>query len=140
MGIEQETAVRTFVGEWEGAQWDAAQIDRMLSRMAAGARYQVYAWEDPLVGHEAIRTELLRQAPLFGDFRSEIVTIGSVGQTVFTERLDSMTINGKQLALHVAGVFDVDSDGKIAAWRDYLDTKEVEVKVGAGVSSAGTRG
>jgi len=76
---------------------------------------------------------------MFRDLRVEIATIGSVGQTVFTERLDSMTLNGKPVTFHTAGVFEVDANGKIAAWRDYLDSKEVAMKAGEGVSSAGTR-
>jgi len=130
MGIEEETVVRSFITEAEGDQWDSAQMDRVLSRMAPDARYQVYAWEDPHVGHDAIRTELLRQAQGFRALRIEIVTIGSVGPTVFTERRDSVTINDKHVTFHVAGVFEVDSDGKIAAWRDYLDSREIAVKVG----------
>jgi limonene-1,2-epoxide hydrolase len=35
--------------------------------------------------------------------------------------------------------FEVDSDGKIAAWRDYLDSKEVAIKGGDEVSSARAR-
>jgi len=140
VGLEQETTVRAFLAELEGEQFDSALIDRVLSRMAPDARYQVFAWEDPLVGHDAIRAELFRMAPRFRDLRTEIVTIGSVGQTVFIERLDSMTINDKQVTFHVAAVFEVDPAGKIAAWRDYLDSKEVSVKVGADVSTAGTRG
>jgi uncharacterized protein YjbJ (UPF0337 family) len=61
MGVEQEATVRAFLTELEGDQLDAAQIDRVLDRMSQDARYQVYAWEDPLVGQGAIRAELVRQ-------------------------------------------------------------------------------
>jgi limonene-1,2-epoxide hydrolase len=67
---------------------------------------------------------------MFTDFRSEIVTIGSVGQTVFVERTESMTLTGTPVTLHLVGVFEVDRDGKIAVWRDYSDSREVAVKVG----------
>jgi len=112
MGVEQEMTVRAFLTELEGEQFDPAQIDRVLDRMSRDARYQVYAWEDPLVGHDAVRAELVRQIPLFGDFRTEIVTMGSVENMVFVERLDSMTINDKPVTLHVAAVFEIDGDGK----------------------------
>ena len=39
---------------------------------------------------------------------------------VFTERVDRFRIMGKQVALPVAGVFEI-RNGKIAAWRDYFD-------------------
>jgi limonene-1,2-epoxide hydrolase len=130
MGIEQEAAVRSFILEFEGKRLDAAQVDRIVSRMTPNARYHVFAWEQPLVGQDAIRAELLRQAEFYGDARFDILTMASSGQTVFVERRDSCTMNGKQVAFHVVGVFQVDADGKIAAWRDYLDSKEIAVKLG----------
>ena len=44
---------------------------------------------------------------------------------VFTERVDRFIDGlGKEImALRVNGVFEVNADGKIAAWRDYFDTK-----------------
>jgi limonene-1,2-epoxide hydrolase len=65
--------------------------------------------------------------------------IGSVDRTVFVERLDSMSINDKQVTFHVAAVYEVDTEGKIAAWRDYVDSREIAVQVGADVSTAGER-
>jgi len=44
----------------------------------------------------------------------------SRGNLVFTERVDRFTMNGRTVALPVAGVFEI-RDGKIAAWRDYFD-------------------
>jgi limonene-1,2-epoxide hydrolase len=141
MSLEPEMAVRAFVADLQGPQYDSALIDRVLGHLTPDARYQVFAWEDPLIGHDAIRAELSGMAPRFRDLRIEIVTIGSVDRTVFVERRDSMTINDKQVTFHVAAVYEVDSTGKIAAWRDYLDGREVAVKVGADVSTAGeTRG
>ncbi len=43
------------------------------------------------------------------------------GAVVLNERVDSMTIGDKGVALPVCGVFELTSDGKISAWRDYFD-------------------
>ena len=131
MGLEHEEAVRDFISEWECEQsWDSSQIERMLDLMAPEARYHVFAWEDPFVGRDAIRDELLRQAPGFRDTREEIMNVASVGQTVFVERRDWVTMNDKRAGFHVVGVFEVDAEGKIASWRDYLDSREITVQVG----------
>lgn len=130
MGVEQEATVRAFLQDLECEQWDTARVERAVSRMASDARYQIFAWDNPFVGHDAIRAELLRQAPLMRDIRIEIVTIGSVGQIVFTERVDSMVLRGKPVSSHIAGVFEVDAQGKIAAWREYLDSRELSVQLG----------
>ena len=90
LGIAQEEAVRDFVVETECEHMDAARIERLLDRMAPDARYHVRAWQEPFVGHDAIRAELLRQAPLFSDGCYETVNVASVGQTVFSERVDSV--------------------------------------------------
>ena len=42
-----------------------------------------------------------------------------------------MLLRGKPLICHIAGVFEVDAEGKIAAWREYLDTRELSVQLGA---------
>ena len=63
--------------------------------------------------------------------RIEIRTIGSVGNIVFTERLDSMILRGTPIESHIAGVYEVDPDGRIAAWRDYLDSRELSVRLAA---------
>jgi limonene-1,2-epoxide hydrolase len=138
MGAEQEAVVRAFLATFESHRLDAAHVDRLLSYMAADAKFRVCAWEPPFVGHDAIRAELLRQGQGFTDLRVEILLIGSLGQSVFTERLDYMTMRAKPGAFHLAGVFEVDDDGKIAVWRDYFDSREIaEHRTGAADPAAG---
>jgi limonene-1,2-epoxide hydrolase len=139
MGVEQEAVVRAFLAEFETDPSDAALfVERVLSHMAPDAHYQIFAWDEPFVGHDAIRAELLRQAPLLRDVRVEIVTIGSIGQIVFTERVDSMLLRGKPITSHIAGVFEVGADGKIAAWREYLDSRELSVQLGQTQATRGS--
>ena len=142
MADAKQSAVRAFVEEMqqmEGRGWDDAQIERLLGRMAQQARYQVYAWERPIVGQDAIRRELHRQAPHFHDFRREIVNIASAGSTVFLEVVDSMMTKRGPLTSHLAAVLEVDDGGKISAWREYYDSKEITTQVGASMTTAGQR-
>ena len=129
MGVEHEGAVRDFMAEMEG-HLDAARTERVVSRMASDARYHVLAWHEPFVGHDAIRAELLRQGTVCRDVRIEIRTIASIGNVVFTERVDSMDLRGKPIASQIVGVYEVDAECKIAAWRDYLDSREVSSQLG----------
>ena len=124
LGIAQEDAVRGFVLETECERMDASRVERLLDRMAPDARYHVRAWQEPFVGHDAIRNELLRQAPLFSDGCYETVNMASVGETVFSERVDTVTVNEKRATFHLVDVFEVDADGKIASWRTYSDPGE----------------
>jgi limonene-1,2-epoxide hydrolase len=133
MGLDQEASLREFLAEFECQRLDSSQVDRLLSHMAPDATYHVSAWEPPFTGLDAIRAELLQQGQPVTDVRIEILSIASSGQTVFTERLDCLTMSGKRAEFHIAGVFEVGDDGKITAWRDYFDTKEMEAHVGAEV-------
>jgi len=133
VGIEQEKAVRTFFEAMvtaENACWNSTQVDRLLGYMSPDASYHVWAWHEPFVGRDAIREELLREAPLFSDATFEFLNFASVGSTVFVERRDWVTMNSKRADFHVVGVFEVDNSGKIASWRDYFDTAEITDKIG----------
>jgi limonene-1,2-epoxide hydrolase len=140
MGAAEEAAVRKLWAEMDCEQWDAAQIDRVLDCLAPNIRYHVYAWEHPVAGRDAVREELLRQAPLFHGLHSEILALASQDNTVFMERRDSMMIGRRPLTQHCAAVFEVDAQGKVSVWRDYYDSKEIAVQLGRDVTTAGTRG
>jgi len=142
MGLREETVVREFWTDAQGA-WDDAVIDRLVDHLAQDVRYHVYAWEHAVVGKDAVRDELARQAPMWREFRSEIVAMASDDRTVFMERHDSLLLGRKPLTQHAVAVFEVDDEGKIAAWRDYYDSMEFARKLGADVnkvSTAGVRG
>ncbi|SRR6266542_6089211 len=135
MGIEQEATARAIIAAIEGEQLDDDRISRVVDDLSTDAKWHVYAWEAPHVGHDAIRAELRRQAPLFSDYQTEIVTLGSVGSTVFMERLDSYTVLDVPMTTHVAAAFEFDGDGKVAVWREYLDRKEIETKMSVDIST-----
>ena len=40
---------------------------------------------------------------------------------VFNERTDKMVMRGKDIAIAVAGIFEVNDEGLITFWRDYFD-------------------
>ncbi len=130
MSCEFETTVLEFLKTWECDQLDAARADRVVEFMAPDAHYHVFAWHEPFVGRRAIRDELLRQAPFYSDNHYEILSVTSTGNTVFVQRRDCVTMFGTAAKFEVVGVFEFDSNGKIACWRDYLDSAEIGTKVG----------
>jgi limonene-1,2-epoxide hydrolase len=55
-----------------------------------------------------------------------------------SERSDRFVMNGRQIVVPVAGVFDLDRDGKFTAWRDYYDWNKLsEQLVAAGIDVGG---
>jgi limonene-1,2-epoxide hydrolase len=105
-------------------------VSALLPYFTDEASYRVNAWNEPLDGTDAIRKELERQLAMWSDFRFDLINVASTGNTVFTERIDTVHMMGRDLDIHVAGVFDVTAEGKISSWRDYFDMKEVESQLG----------
>ncbi len=129
MTTAHETAARELLREFEGPRLDAAQIDRIVDRFAPDGAYHVFAWEEPHIGHDAIRAELSRQAPRMEDCGFDFLHTASVGDTVFIQRIDWVTLRGKRIGLHVVGVIEFDAASKIVSWRDYLDSGEIATKL-----------
>ncbi|MGH6650031.1 MAG: limonene-1,2-epoxide hydrolase family protein [Sphingopyxis sp.] len=56
-----------------------------------------------------------------------ILAIAANGATIFTERDDRFRFAGKDwTSVRAAGIFEIDGEGRIAAWRDYFDLAELE--------------
>ena len=124
MTTHLEDSVRAFLDL--GVTGDVAGS---LDFLADGACYQVNAWTEPLIGRDTIRQDFERQRTLWSDFRYQLLTIGTVGNLVFTERIDTVRVSGRDINVHMAGVFEFDDAAKIVRWRDYFDTKEIEVQL-----------
>lgn len=60
-----------------------------------------------------------------------ILAMAANGPVVFTERLDRFRFAGRDWTeVRAAGVFEIDADGRIAAWRDYFDLGELQRAMG----------
>ena len=99
--------------------WAKRDVDGILGYFTSDAVYHNIPLE-PAAGVDAIRSVLEMFVPPADEIEFVIHKIMSDGDTVFTERTDRFVMNGKSVALPVAGVFEL-RDGKIAAWRDYFD-------------------
>ncbi len=56
-----------------------------------------------------------------------ILAIAANGNVVFTERDDRFRFARQDwTSVRAAGIFEIDADGRIAAWRDYFDLAELQ--------------
>ena len=60
----------------------------------------------------------------------EMLAIASSGNVVLTERIDRFVLGGKSIAIPVMGTFELTTDGKIKAWRDYFDMQQFMSQMG----------
>ena len=121
MSERQEQVVRSLI-----ERANAGDNDGVLSLFATNASYRVNAWNEPLVGTDAIAKDFDRQHALWSDLRIKVLNIGSAGKVVFTERIDTVHMMGRDVDVHMAGIFEVDDDNRVTSWRDYFDMKEIE--------------
>ncbi|HKA13394.1 MAG TPA: limonene-1,2-epoxide hydrolase family protein [Myxococcota bacterium] len=75
----------------------------------------------PVKGRDAIAATLRGFLDPSTEAEFEVLSLAASANKVLTERIDRFTINGKKIALPVMGTFEVDTRGKISAWRDYFD-------------------
>jgi limonene-1,2-epoxide hydrolase len=115
---DAESIVREFC-----AAWSRLDVDEIAGYFTDDAVYHNIPLQ-PLHGRDAIRDFLTGFLAGASSAEFRMNNIVASGNLVMTERVDAFSIGGREIAIPVAGVFEI-SDGKIAAWRDYFDMAPV---------------
>lgn len=132
MGAKQEQFIRDFCDAWgDGSDTSRPDVDKILSMMSQDAVWQLWVPGGPIVkGQEALRKEILQQMSYATNNKCNITHIVSTDKIVMTERADDAVIHGKPCPHQMVAVYELDDDGLICAWREYLDTADLAQKVG----------
>ena len=101
-----------------------ADADEFADYFTEDAVWWNAPWE-PVQGREAIRETLRRGAQRMIALPWEVRHIVSDGDTVMTERVDNFMVGDSRISVPCMGIFEL-RDGKIAAWRDYWDSRQFE--------------
>lgn len=101
--------------------WTAGDLDRVLACLDDDITYHYHVGSRPLVGHARVR----RFMETFGagqtDISWRITRHLEAGDVVMVEGVDDYAdAEGRRIRVPYMGVFEF-RDGKVAAWRDYLD-------------------
>ena len=108
-----DAMIREFLKAWE-----RRDTDYIVSCFTDDAVYHNVPLK-PIVGKSAIR-EFVRQYEDVAPGHFEIHHQVGSGDVVMNERTDYVTVNGREIAIAICGVFEIE-DGHIKAWRDYYD-------------------
>ncbi|MAG33790.1 MAG: limonene-1,2-epoxide hydrolase [Deltaproteobacteria bacterium] len=114
--MDPDRIVRDF-----SAAWGRADLDAIMDAFAEDAVYHNIPME-PCEGKGAIKGFIegfFTTSPGGIDFN--ILNQAAAGRVVINERVDTFESEGKKTPIQVCGVFELDEDGKIKAWRDYFD-------------------
>ena len=122
MGTEQEAVVRSLLDCVV-----ARDADRAADHYSDDASYSYPPWREPIVGRDAIRAALRKLfAGCFTELHYTIVNIASTDAVVFTELIDTNTLNGKDVTMRWSSVTEINERREITAQRDYFDTRELD--------------
>lgn len=107
--------------------WNAGDIDGVLAVMTDDVRWHVAAGAfAPLEGKAAVRAFLAQLRSDMAETRWRILRHAEDGDLLFVEGVDAYRrTNGVEIAMPYAAVVEFEGD-RIAAWRDYLDTRRME--------------
>ncbi len=128
--MNKEQIVRDFLSLFHTEKLDGAALRSML---ADDARYQPVVPIAPVrQGADAIVAEMERQYQLYDECACNTLNVAVSGNTVFTERVDTVRqlANGQRTTTCVVGVFDLDAAGKITWWREYWDALDCAGQLG----------
>ena len=99
---------------------EAQDIDAAIDLLADDVSYENMP-VSPIAGKDAVRATLEGFLGVASRIEWPVTRQMTSGSTVVNERLDRFQIGDGWLELPVAGVFEVDSGGRICLWRDYFD-------------------
>ncbi len=114
--MDPDRVVREFC-----AAWDRGDVEAIMDAFTDDAVYHNIPMA-PCKGKEEIRTFInmflgTLASSIEFDIKHQVVS----GLLVMNERIDTLVMNDKNVALPVCGVFELTADGKISGWRDYFD-------------------
>ncbi|MGH0029365.1 MAG: limonene-1,2-epoxide hydrolase family protein [Myxococcota bacterium] len=117
--MDADEVVRDFC-----AAWDRADLDAIMGAFTEDAVYHNIPMA-PCKGKEEIRRFIGGMfAGMVKSVHFEILKQLVDGRTVMNERVDTLVMGDREVALPVCGVFELTADGKISAWRDYFDAAQ----------------
>lgn len=103
--------------------WGVPDADGMVAMFAEDGVYHNVP-EEPMVGHEAIRS-WLQMVCAHVRVEADVLHLACDGEWVLSERLDTHVLGDKRIPLPVMNISRV-VDGKLALFRDYYDTQMVK--------------
>ncbi len=132
MGKREESIALEFIGYFRDS-WPA-DLDAPLRLVSDDCYYQsIVPTTDPIQGKAAIKAKWERIKAEYGDQRHDMKGVASSDTLVFTERNDWSHTNGKWVSIPLVAVFEINPEGKIIAWREYLDGGNVARQIGMDV-------
>ena len=124
--------------------WDAwaRKVEAAVDMAAKGDWKGLFAagatFADPANTPTEDLRDIVRQTRVFPDWTQEITSIRGgddwavfewIGRATYAPADPSSPGHGAKIEMHGATIVEVDADGLVTSWRDYLDRKEPEDQI-----------
>jgi limonene-1,2-epoxide hydrolase len=132
MGLAQEKFIAEFCDAWgDGSLEKKPDVEKILSMMSPDAEWQLWVPGGPTIrGREALRAEIHRQMQYVTNNKCNVVNVLSNDTMVMQERSDWAVMLGRPCPHQMVAVYELDEDGLIKRWREYLDMADLDKKRG----------
>jgi limonene-1,2-epoxide hydrolase len=89
-----------------------------------GPQSKFYIWgpgHPPAIGPDGMKKGMADVIAPLTDIKFDFVSFASVGNKVFSDRVDSFTVEGHRVTVPVVGVGEIGPDNRFISWIDYFD-------------------
>ena len=108
--------------------WERFDLETLMTRLDENAIFVADLKSAPVRGKEAIKALWSHFANLFATYSNDFLNIVSKDGLIVIERIERVARrDGRSMVLPVVTIFEVNTAGKITAWRDYWDTTMAQV-------------
>ncbi len=108
--------------------WNALDVDAIVAIFSEDAHFQSMM-KEPIVGRAELKKHFGRLLQNASHLELKLRHVAVTGNTVFVERIDVFTVNGKPGSVPVVAVMDIE-DGYVARWREYYDRADLLSEMG----------
>ena len=127
MGAEQEKLIVEFLAAWGDGETLRPDVETIAAALAEDAVWHLWMPDGPVVrGRQAIVNDIERQLKFATHMKCGLLKISSTDTVVMTERLDTFRSGDIVVKHSLCAVYELDAQGKIAAWREFFDVRDVE--------------
>jgi limonene-1,2-epoxide hydrolase len=110
------------------AAWNARDWDKVVNLFADDGVLHSMMLE-PIVGRKSIDARIKHMGAGISQIRLNVKHMGLIDGVVYVERVDEFVYNGHAGSVPVMGAIEV-KDGRVKAWREYYDRKELLTAMG----------
>ncbi|WP_371415224.1 nuclear transport factor 2 family protein [Caulobacter sp. FWC26] len=120
-----------------GTHASRPDVERIVAMMAPDAEWRLWMPGGPVVrGREALRAEILRQMRYASNNKCNTLRAVSTPRVVLQERSDWAVMRGGACPHQMVAVYELNEDGRISRWREYINMADLDRKRGVAAVDA----